>query len=65
MDYNELIYGLLQQYLPPIANSLSSISEAVSVISSYAPDLSDIRKFLFWLLIAFLSTKIIRWGYRI
>lgn len=65
MDYSELIYNLLLEYLPGIGSALTSISNTVSDIALYVPELGDIRKFLLWFLVAFLSTKIIRWGNRV
>lgn len=65
-SYSRQIYQLLQQYLPGISTSLSNIDKVLSDLSSaLVPDLQDIRKFLLWLLIAFLSTKLIRWEYRV
>lgn len=65
LNYDELIYTLLDQYLPGIASSLSSIDSSVQSVLSYLPDLSDIRKFLLWFLVFYISTKLVRWSYRI
>lgn len=68
-DYTYQIYQYLQQYLPGIANSLSAISGTVSriesSIQSLVPDMSDLRKLLLWFFVAWLSTRILRWGYRV
>lgn len=39
--------------------------ELVDLVTSVHIDVSDVSKYLLWFLFAFLSTKILRWGFRI
>lgn len=75
-DYTYQIYQYLQTHLPQIESSLSSVNSLLSSIdgtlktiqsgiSSMAPDLSDLRKLLLWFLFAWLSTRLLRWRYRV
>ncbi|MBE6638689.1 MAG: hypothetical protein E7616_04440 [Ruminococcaceae bacterium] len=54
--------GVLNQLIEEIRDLLSGL---VSTVSDIALDMVDLRKFVLWFLIAFLSTKILRWGFRI
>lgn len=65
MNFDENIYNLLQQYLPRIANSLDQISGFLESIVVALPDVSDIRKFLLWFLVFYISTKLVRWSFRV
>lgn len=65
MNYDENIYNLLQQYLPRIANSLDQISGFLDSIVAVLPDISDIRKFLLWFFVFYISTKLVRWSFRV
>ena len=53
-----IIAGLVQE----IRDYVAQIPE---LLFSIQIDVADLVKFLLWFLIAFLSTKIIRWGFRI
>lgn len=41
------------------------ISQIPDLLSSIQLDMADVRKFALWILFAYLSTKLIRWGNRI
>lgn len=57
-DNSGIIAGLVEE----IRDYIAQIPE---LLSSIQIDTADIAKFLLWFLIAFLSTKLIRWGFRI
>lgn len=57
-DNSGIIAGLVEEIRDYVA-------QIPDLLSSIQIDTADISKFLLWFLIAFLSTKIIRWGFRI
>ena len=54
MNYDQLIYELLLEYLPGKSSTLTDLELLFSLSSS---ELDDIRKFLLWFFVAFYQLR--------